>query len=446
MLKTRALRLIIPAICLTLLAFMVELYVNFGNVYTSVLTMWMLWPFPHPFIDWEWLPSAAACWNRGVDVYIDNTCYTPVAHGRHNYSPLWLRATFLPSDPQGIAAVGLLLAVLFCFSLACLPPPRRRTEVVIRLLAATSSLTVYAIERGNADVILFLLAMVGAWLWSGRPAQRIGSYAIFTGMALLKFYPLVLLLLALRERVRVLAAVAVAASTCVVGFVAIYHDELAAALRNVPGPKYFFGNGFAAINLPYGLQALGLLNHTAAIILLLLLSMMAAAFALWLVECCGIRRGLDGLPAFDRGLLLAGAALICGCFFAGQSIGYRAIFLLLTLPGLLRLAQALPGRAGRMMFATCIAILFNMWVLYLQFWTFVNVDIPAGKGLENTTVGALHWLAHELAWWWIISVLLSTMFGFMLNSPFWYTLAGSWQRAADQLSARWPKISFERVD
>jgi len=398
----------------------------------------MLKPFPHPFIDWEWLPSAAACWNRGVDVYVDNTCYTPVAHGRHNYSPLWLRATFLPSDPQSIGAVGVLLAVLFYLSLACLPPPRRHADVIIRLLAATSSLTVFAIERGNADIITFLLAVAGVRLWAGRPAQRVGGYAIFAGMALLKFYPLVLLLLALRERAWVLAAVAVAASACVFGFVAIYHDELAAALHNMPPHEYFFADRFAAIDLPYGLQALGLLDHTALVVLLVLLLMAATTFALWLVERCGIRRGLDGLPAFDRGLLLAGASLICGCFFAGQSVGYRAIFLLLALPGLLRLAQTLPARAGRIMLVTCIAILFNMWVLFLQFWMFVTVDIPAGKGLENTTVGALHWLAHELAWWWIIGVLLSTIFGFVQNAPVWHTLVGFWRRAADQLSAHRP--------
>src|ERR1700732_2860442 len=34
-----------------------------------------------------------------------------------------------------------------------------------------------------------------------------------------------------------------------------------------------------------------------------------------------------------------GSVLIVGCFFAGQNVGYRGIFLLLVLPGLLGVAR-----------------------------------------------------------------------------------------------------------
>jgi hypothetical protein len=401
----------------------------------------MMRPFSHPFIDWEWVPSAVACWNQGVDVYVDNTCYAPIAHGRHAYSPLWLRATFLPLGPQWFAPVGLAVAVLFLLSLACLPPPRRRLDFVILLLAATSSLTVFAIERGNVDIIMFLMAILGVQLWAGRLPQRLGAYAVFTGMGLLKFYPLVLLLLALRERARIFIAVSLAAATVVIGFVCGYWDELRAATHNVATGSYFT-DLFGAMNLPYGLASLGLraaarhgVTDSATLVLigrdmpralLVILVLEAAIRALWLSKRRGVGRGVAALPARDRGFLLAGAVLICGCFFAGQNIGYRAIFLLLVLPGLLKLAQTLPGVAGRMMLGTCVAILFVMWVLFLQFWLYaINIkEVMPGEGLERTVSGMLHWGLHELAWWWIIGVLLSTIVGFVLDAPIWRTVIG----------------------
>jgi hypothetical protein len=38
--------------------------------------------------------------------------------------------------------------------------------------------------------------------------------------------------------------------------------------------------------------------------------------------------------------MVIGSAVIAGCFFAGQSIGYSGIFLLLVIPGLLALSRS----------------------------------------------------------------------------------------------------------
>jgi hypothetical protein len=46
-------------------------------------------------------------------------------------------------------------------------------------------------------------------------------------------------------------------------------------------------------------------------------------------------------------LLVIGCAVIVGCFFAGQSIGYRGVFLLMVIPGLLGIARPPASRNMR---------------------------------------------------------------------------------------------------
>jgi hypothetical protein len=122
------------------------------------------------------------------------------------------------------------------------------------------------------------------------------------------------------------------------------------------------------------------------------------------------RRLRTAMPKRESGLLVAGAVLICACFFAGQSNGYRAVMLLLTLPGLLRLARSLNDRSARVeIMAACWAIVFVMWAITIH-QVLTALDTGAMVFLD-------HWLINEIAWWWLVSVLLAVLFGFVCGSP-----------------------------
>jgi len=421
----------IPAIGLCGLALVCLLYWLRPDDYQSLLTAWMLRPFSHPFIDWEWIPSAVKCWNQGVDVYTDNTCYAPIAHGRHMYSPLWLRATFLPLGQAWFAPFGLIFAALFYGSFALLPAPRGHRDFTVMLLAALSSCSVFAVERGNADLIMYLFMLAGAWLLAGRLAARLAGYALFTLAGLLKFYPMVLLLTALRERRGVFLAVFLASTASLLIFLHAYRAELAIALHNVAGGS-FYTDMFGAVNLPLGAARLALRGlqraglHAANLELfmqgtlpaVLYLGLIADALrrGLGLANHGGLRAAIARLPARDAAFLVTGAAVVCGCFFMGQSVGYRSIFLIPALPGLRRLAALLPdARTARQLLRVSWAMAFVMWGLSIQY----VLRLASGSATfdaDASAAGIAHWLLHELAWWWIIGVLLAVVFGFIGQS------------------------------
>ena len=109
--------------------------------------------------------------------------------------PLWLVITpgFL-----GVAAtnwVGLSLDVLFIPLLPVVLRPRTFRDIFLLGLAALSPMTVYALEPANNDLVVYLLIVWASALLVVSRLYRLCSYALFLTPGLLKYYPLVLLLL-----------------------------------------------------------------------------------------------------------------------------------------------------------------------------------------------------------------------------------------------------------
>ncbi len=66
-------------------------------------------------------------------------------------------------------------------------------------------------------LIIFVLAVIGSNLWLGSLPLRLLGYAVFLLAGMLKFYPLALLILALRERPRVSLSIAAAVDSDIGG-------------------------------------------------------------------------------------------------------------------------------------------------------------------------------------------------------------------------------------
>jgi hypothetical protein len=131
------------------------------------------------------------------------------------------------------------------------------------------------------------------------------------------------------------------------------------------------------------------------------------------------------MAEFDRRLLVVGAALVAGCFFAGQSVGYRGIDLLFVISGLIALRRELVDAvARRLLTAFILSILLLMW------------DGLFRHALERhqwEAVSTLYWLMREILWHVLAAFLIGALSLFIGRSP----LLLNWQRPAppDALSA-----------
>jgi hypothetical protein len=437
-------RLFVPALGLAALCLAVLLYTFDRPAYQAALTVLMMRPYPTPFVDTVQIPALVECWRHGVDVYVTAPC-DPL-NRTLAYSPLWLRATFLPADLSWLNWLGLAMDGGFFLSLVLLPAPRRWSGALLTAFAALSSLPAFALERGNMDVVMFgMIAVAGRLLVQNGPV-RLAGYALITLAGLLKFYPLVLFLLFLRERLTVFAGLCLIALGVLAAFVAGFRGELAEMAQNLPEIG-FFKDGFGFRELPGGLGTVlhGLIDgaglqdqpifraldpaHSASLALGTLCVMIAATLgvAARLASRADFRSALASLSPAEHGFLVIGAVLIAGCFLVGENVSYRGIHLMFVVPGLAALAG---GSSARRLFrVTLVVVLAVLWGLSLQ-----QLVAALSGGTPTPMAGSiaiyLYWLVHELAWWWVAAVFLAVLFRFVAAAPLWPALARLLPRTA----------------
>ena len=210
-----------------------------------------VWQFP--FLDLHAILSALECKRQGVDVMLANPC--DVLGRPHVYSPLWLApAALLPVSANWLMPAGLCLDLMFILSLCRLPAVTDRADLMILGIAVFSPVTAYALERGNNDLVIFLLIIVAVPLVLAAWPRRTAGYSIFLFAALLKYYPMALLLILVREKPKRFWALVAAAILAVVLFYFWYRPELvenAAILRNFQTSPYT--DAFDFTNLPIGI-------------------------------------------------------------------------------------------------------------------------------------------------------------------------------------------------
>jgi hypothetical protein len=433
----------IPAIGLVVLAALGWLHATGSSLYIRALAAWMFIPEPDPFYDLASITAWQRCWQHyGFDVYT-NASWAACGYGPIIYSPLWLRLTFLPSDPIWTNWLGTPLVVAFLLSLGLLPQSPRPTDRMLTILATFSCPPVFAMERANVDLLIFLLAVGAAFCLRGILFQRILGYLLMLIGGLLKFYPMVLLLLLLRERLRVAVLIGVGAAAIAAGVAFAFLDELHRLTAVPSGAPFHFMWG--ARNIPTGLptvirafaQALGappgtveewanspLLPTTLAAILWTT----AGVGATWLATRPTMRASLAKLTPMTHQFLLVGAVLIVGCFFAGQNINYRSIFLLLVMPGSLTLAQVATSRPLRNgMIVTTGSILCVLWELTIRD---VVAKLFGGSYLLQVDSLPIYtvWVVKELAWWWLETVLLAVLLRFVMDSRSWISFRSAFTR------------------
>jgi hypothetical protein len=404
-LRSKVFGAVVPVAGLCIWALFAVLYTVDQSLYNHILSVLGIHPFFYPFFDWEYIGAGAKCWKSGIDVYLGNPC--DVLGRPHGYSPLWLRATFIPARPLWTNIIGVTLNIAFISSLFFVLRPVNWRETAIAGLASCSTVVLFALERANVDVLFFLVAVFVGILSGGKLTARLAAYGLLLLSGLLKFYPFAGLVIALRERPRVFLAVGSVSVGAVLAFFFGYRDELAEMSRNIP-QGMVDSDLFGAQNLPRGLAAVA--QEYAPVVreafffkwfqsaVMAGLMIAAGALAFRIFRNREFAQQIAGLSDRDRTFLTLGAVLIAGCFLTGQSVEYRGIYLILVLGGLIVVGRSTAsGRLRSWATWTCLIILLLMWEGLFR----------RALVQQDMIVRGMFWLGRELLWWYLVSVLLA---------------------------------------
>jgi hypothetical protein len=435
----RLYRLAVPAAALLAFGAMALLWaIGAQSLGLAILRVLGVEPGAVAFLDTHAILAAAECQRRGVEVYLSNPC--DVLGRVHVYSPLWL--TLVPSGLTTLATpwVGAVLDVLFILALAVVMPGRSGAEVAVMMAAVFSPMTLYAVERANNDLVVFLLVLGAGLMLEGSRRWRLGAYAVLVGAALLKYYPAVLLALVARERRRDALIVAAGAATALGVFAACYHDVLAQSLSNsarLASGLSYYTDSFSARNLPFGL-ATGLARLNAAGLFALALFAVLAGLALARVRRTVVLLEAAGIDWTGREMRFAaiGGLLVSACFLVAQNVSYRGIYLLLVLPGVVQSWRATGNPAARRFLACMVgAVLFVMWEEFLRRGLLAALnEVPGGR------IPMVFWVVRELVWWWLIAALAALVACHVARLPLCRDGAAWLERVCPALGRKLPRL------
>lgn len=322
--------------------------------------LWGLWGVQHMrphYLDLVAVLAAGEAATQGIDVYAGNPLDP---FGRpHVYGPAWLLTGRLGLVTEDAGWLGSLLAVAFLGTAAALIAPRTRGALALTVLVLLSPPVVLGLERGNNDLVVFLLLAFTAVFAAAPPRAGLWAGAGATVLAAaLKFYPLAGLVALAGGRAS-LRRSAMVAAFAVAAFALLWwvqRHDLARVLELTPKPATIFAHGLSVSVITWDLLA-------AVRGWLLLGALPVGAVGLW----WGIRHARDlavlaPLHGRATAALLAGVAAWGACFVLTSSFPYRAVLLLLAFPALL--AAGAPA-AGRHL---AVATLFTFWLAAPKYW------------------------------------------------------------------------------
>jgi hypothetical protein len=252
----------------------------------------------------------------------------------YNYPPIWLDLRYLGVTSRSSNLLGTIFA--FMTISACLLLFRARTWAasVIVFLAVTSKATLFAVERGNTDEVIFFFLVLGFFLIDRqRIAVRTAlRSALIVGLTVLKIFPVAAVVTLLRSRKAALTALL----TVFLSEVALKltsGSRLPIVMANTPQDDFLSFGAFPFLSAIFhrisGLL-LGFIQHHVHV------SSVGALLLAALSIAAGIhyREQLNNFfPPLDfensRGsIAAAGLAIFCLAFVRGSSYDYRLIFLM----------------------------------------------------------------------------------------------------------------------
>jgi hypothetical protein len=294
------------------------------------------------FEDLRGVTHSIDCVNAGQDPYSVRS-FDPW-HRLYNYPPIWLSLRHLGVTSRTTNLIGVGFALVTIAALLTLFTASNWISRMVVFLALLGWPMLFAIERGNVDLIVFSAFIFGfLWLQKLRePYRHVGRAVLIVSLTVLKIYPIAMVTVFVRGSRGWLRAGTVAIISAIAVLLTCGH-RLHAVLTNTPQVTNWrsFGSYVLASFLQTHLfpnlssQVAAHLHRIGSVTAALVGASAAAYGALKQQQISKILPPLD-VRTGTGASAVAGLSVYCFVFVMGANFDYRLIFLLAPLGWLVR--------------------------------------------------------------------------------------------------------------
>jgi hypothetical protein len=305
------------------------------------------------FLDFRYWTTAWECVRAGTDVVPVNPCDPRMREFDH--PRLWLAPAFLGLGESSTSALGGLIAGSFFASVLALIGRITPADAVLYAALICSPAVMLGVERGNTDLIVFVLVFWGVVVArrSARVAAVLG-HGLLLLAAMLKLYPVLAWAGLLRRPFRHALPGLIALFVAFAAYVVATREHLETLREIFPRQiQHSYGAPILADSL--GLD--GLRGH----VLVVAFGCAIAGLVVALTLRRGRRRANDVVVPRELALFWAGAGVFVGSYALTHNFNYRLAFLLLAVPQLLRWAVEPSPRVSYPRAALTL-VLLTMWL------------------------------------------------------------------------------------
>ena len=367
----------------------------------------------YPFLDLHGVLSYAEGYKLGWNLRtLESNPLDFLKRGYTTYPNLWYSVLAgLGVTRQHEIPLALMINAGFLSFLLFLLYPRSWMDVLIGFLVICSPGALLAMERGNNDLIIFLLLAIVPLCMEWR--SRVGlplAWTVLLFATALKYYPVIGYILFVKKlkQLRLLFWYAFAAIFAVSAYFAINVEEFLLVPRNLrvhtdPLDVFTFGaKGFFYF-----------INYEREYLRVSVFLGFLAVFGGAVFFAKKTDSSLPPSSQWRENYFLLGVAISAFAFFMISSFDYRTIFLLFTLPYLLDLGKD-SGEANPLRIVARVLTTFLIIMLWIETVYFFVVLDPVQRQWRAIGVGYVVLIKHGLAW-----IVMAMMVGlaFLLLKP-----------------------------
>ena len=330
-------------------------------------------PLFFPFGDLRNVTAAWECTRKGIAVLPSNPCdpYTRPA----NYPRLWLALSDLGLGQSDTFWLGFIVVGLFLLAAIFVLPGRASwgaTAVYAAVLCSPAAML--GVERGNVDIVLFAMVVLAVLVSTRGLIGLVAADALVLLAAMLKLFPIFSIgFLVPRRSRRAIVSILVVIAAFVVYAIAI-RNQLHQIREVVPQTnKYSYGLRRVSEWLSAGTE--GSKQKSSSLPGWDVLLLVAVAGGAWLAarrtRPAVAHAPEDAAERRDLELFWAGACTYVGTYAIARNYDYRLVFVLMTVPQLVRWTRA----GSWLAYLTIGAMLATMWLdgYYSWFiWPWLN--------------------------------------------------------------------------